>query len=597
MATQTTDDAPDGDDGPGTAMEANLARLDALSRRLTAALGQGRAVPQGLSGPGADFAAQAGQALMRQAMTDPAELFARQAEWWATSVRHWMEAQQALLTGSAPGEVRTDDRRFRDRHWHEHPWFNLIMRQYMTNAEAMMAAAAEAPGLDPRQRRRLTYFTRQIADMLAPTNFLATNPEALSRAVETEGESLVKGLENLVRDLEAGGGDLIVRLADEDAFEVGRNLATTPGEVVFRNDLLELIQYAPTTGQVHEIPLVIFPPWINKFYILDLTERNSFVRWAVARGFTVFVASWANPDPSWADVSMTDYVERGFLAAIDAARAIRGTRTVNAIGYCIAGTTLSATLGVMKTRGRADVASATFFTTLTDFSDQGEVGVFLEDDFLTAIAAEARAQGMLDALYMQRTFSYLRSNDLIYGPAIRSYMLGETPPAFDLLYWNGDSTNLAGDMAVDYLLNLCRDDRLANGQGFEVAGHTVHLRDVDVPLMAIACETDHIANWAQSFRGVGAMGAADRTFVLSESGHIAGIVNPPSKKKYGHYVTTDLTADPADWRAGAARQDGSWWPLWADWLAERSGGMVDAPAPGGPQHPSLGPAPGTYVHG
>jgi polyhydroxyalkanoate synthase len=360
--------------------------------------------------------------------------------------------------------------------------------------------------------------------------------------------------------------------------------------------MFELIQYTPTTEKVHEIPVVIFPPWINKFYILDLKEQNSLIKWAVDQGFTIFVVSWVNPDPSYRDVGMQDYVEEGYLSAIREARAICGTKTVNAVGYCIAGTTLSVTLSLMAQRKDKSVNCATFFTTLTDFSDQGEVGVFLDNDFVDGIEAEVTRTGILDKFYMSKTFSYLRSNDLIYGPAIKSYMLGEAPPAFDLLYWNGDGTNLPARMTVEYLRGLCQNDALA-GEGFAVGKDIARLSDVTVPVCAVACETDHIAAWKSSYRGVQKMGSRDKTFILSQSGHIAGIVNPPSKNKYDHFTNTDLTLSPEDWQAGSERHKGSWWPRWGAWLAPRSGKMVPARQPGDSAHPPLGPAPGRYVRG
>jgi polyhydroxyalkanoate synthase len=430
--------------------------------------------------------------------------------------------------------------------------------------------------------------------MLSPANFLGTNPDALTRAVETDGQSLVDGLENLVRDLEANEGDLVVTLADRDAFRVGENLATTEGEVVFRNRMLELIQYTPTTEKCYRTPLIIFPPWINKFYILDLKEKNSLIKWLVDQGYTLFVVSWVNPDPSYRDTGMDDYVEEGYLAAIDEVKKITGEDKVNAVGYCIAGTTLAITLSLMKQRGDTSVRSATFFTTLTDFSDQGEVGVFLEDDFVDGIEEEVNREGILDKFYMSATFSFLRSNDLIYAPAIKSYMMGEAPPAFDLLYWNGDGTNLPARMAVEYLRGLCQRDELARGQ-FPICGQTADLRDVDIPVCAVACETDHIAAWRSSYRGVQKMGARNKTFILSQSGHIAGIVNPPTKRKYGHYTNADLSLSPEDWRAAAEFHEGSWWPRWHDWLKKRSGAQIKARQPGDADHPPLAPAPGTYV--
>jgi polyhydroxyalkanoate synthase len=358
--------------------------------------------------------------------------------------------------------------------------------------------------------------------------------------------------------------------------------------------MMELIQYTPTTDKVRETPIVLFPPWINKFYILDLKPENSFIRWVVDQGYTLFVVSWINPDESYKDVGLETYIEDGYLRAFEEVKAICNVEKVNAIGYCIAGTTLNLTLSLMKKRGDTSVKSATFFTTLTDFSDQGEFTPFLQNDFIDGIEAEIGDTGILKSFIMARTFSYLRSNDLIYGPAIKSYMMGETPPAFDLLYWNGDGANLPGKMAVQYLRGLCQDNKFAEG-AFELMGETLSLRDVDVPLCSIACETDHIAAWKDCYRGVQQMGSRSKQFIVSESGHIAGIVNPPTKKKYGHYTNADLSLSPEDWLKTADYTEGSWWPVWEKWLAKRSGKWVAARDPGDAAHPPLAPAPGTYV--
>lgn len=579
-----------------TKMEANLAKIEGLSTRLAAALSQSRKVPKPLQGPSQDLYLKAATAWMTDAMHNPAKLIEQQVAFWGDTLKHYAQAQQVLAQGkiAAPADTSPKDRRFANPLWDSHPWFNFIKQQYQMNATAIQTAVAAIDGLDARDKRRLDYFTRQIVDMMAPTNFLGTNPDALERAVETEGQSLVDGLENLVRDIEAHDGDLIVTLSDQDSFVIGGNLATTPGAVVYRNRLFELIQYTPSTGTVHETPIVIFPPWINKFYILDLKSQNSLIKWIVDQGQTLFVVSWVNPGPEYRDTTLTDYVEEGILAAIREVKAICGTPSVNAVGYCIAGTTLSLTLALMAKRGDASVNSATFFTTLTDFSDQGEVGVFLDDDFVDGIEAEAMASGILDKFYMSRTFSYLRANDLIYQPAIRSYMLGQHPPAFDLLFWNGDGTNLPAKMAVEYLRALCQGNRFADG-GMQIAGQLLRLSDVAVPLCAIACETDHIAAWRSSYRGVQQMGSIDKTFILSESGHIAGIVNPPTKNKYGHWTNPDLALDAPDWQAKGDKHAGSWWPRWGAWLAGRSGPQVAARQPGDSAHPVLCAAPGTYV--
>jgi len=595
----TTEDSGEGEaDGAAalSRLEENMSRIEELTQRLVSVLSNKRQVPEDLQGPSHELYAKAATAYWSEMMNNPAKLIEQQVGYWGKTLQHYVEAQHALASGQlkAPEDHTPSDKRFGNPLWDTHPYFNFIKQQYMLNAEAVSNAVETIEGLDEQEQNRLRYFSQQIVDLMAPTNFLATNPDALERAVETEGESLVTGLENLVHDLEANGGELIVNLADRDAFKVGENLGTTPGEVVFRNHMFELIQYAPSTENVHTTPLVIFPPWINKFYILDLKERNSLIKWIVDQGYTLFVVSWVNPDATYREVGMADYIEDGYVTALETVREICGVKKVNAIGYCIAGTTLSLTLSILKDRGLDYVNSATFFTTLTDFSDKGEVGVFLDDDFVDGIEAEVSEHGYLDSFYMSRTFSFLRSNDLIYQPAIRSYILGESPPAFDLLYWNGDGTNLPAKMAVEYLRGLCQRDEFASG-GFQVAGHVARIENVQVPLCAIACETDHIAAWKSSYQGIRKMGSGDKTFILAGSGHIAGIVNPPVKDKYGYWTNDDLTLSPEDWQAGAERHEGSWWPAWEKWLRKRSGKKITARGPGSDAHPPLAPAPGTYV--
>jgi len=581
-------------------LEANLEKLEELTQRLVKVMGHKREVPSALQGPGQELYMKAATAYMAEMMHNPTKIFEHQIGYWGKTLQHYMEAQQNMLQAGMGEEVappaKSKDRRFSDPMWDTHPYFHFLKQQYMLNAEAVDTAVADIEGLDEKEKKRLEYFSRQIVDLMSPTNFLGTNPEALQRAVETEGQSLVDGLENLVRDLEANDGDLVVTLADKDAFQVGENIGTTKGKVVFRNRLFELIQYSPTTDQVHEPPLLIFPPWINKFYIMDLKPENSLVKWVVDQGYTLFVVSWVNPDETYADVALDTYIEEGYLEAIDVVKQICGVKKINAVGYCIAGTTLSLTLALMKKRKDNSVKSATLFTTMTDFADQGEFVAFLQDDFVDGIEEEALKTGYLDKFYMARTFSFLRSNDLIYKPAIRSYMMGQTPPAFDLLYWNGDGTNLPAKMAVQYLRDLCQKNRFADG-GILVCGETLRLKDVSLPVFAIACETDHIAQWHASYQGVQQMGSKDKTFVLSESGHIAGIINPPSKNKYGHYTNPELGLTYGDWRESAEKNDGSWWPRWEAWLSKQSGKKIPAREPGTDAYPALCDAPGTYVIG
>ena len=595
MTTKTTDETKL-TEASLSRMTENLKKVEELTERLGQVMSGRQTHRQALDGPNQELFTKATQAYITEAMTNPAKLMEHQMGYWTKTVTHFIEAQQMLAKGklSAPEDRTPTDRRFANPLWETHPYFNFVKQQYLINAQALEQAVEDVTEIEPREKQRLCYFSRQIIDLMSPTNFLATNPDALERAIETEGDSLVKGIENLISDLEANNGELVVRLADETAFKLGENIATTPGKVVFRNKMLELIQYTPTTKQVHKTPLLVFPPWINKFYILDLKAQNSFVKWVVDQGYTLFMVSWVNPDSSYSDVGLEDYVEDGYLAAIEEVKKITGEKQTNVVGYCIAGTVLSMTLALLKQRGDTSIKSATFFTALTDFSDQGEFQPFLTDDFIDGIEGETEDKGVLPSIVMARTFSFLRSNDLVYAPAVKHYMMGETPPAFDLLYWNGDGANLPAKMAMQYLRGLCQRNELADG-GMDMLGHHLVLGDLDVPLCAIACETDHIAPWKDSYRGVQQMGSKNKTFIMTQSGHIAGIVNPPSKKKYGHYTNTNLALDHADWLKGADFHEGSWWPRWEKWLKKQSGKKVESRKPGENGRKILCDAPGEYV--
>ena len=577
-------------------LDENIAKIDELTQRLTKALTRRKPPNPQIAAPESELFARAATAYWQEWMQNPAKILEHQVDYWGKSLKHIVEAQQLLAQGklAAPEDNTPDDKRFSNPVWKSNPYFNFIKQQYMINSDAIKQAVEDIEDIDEKEKKRLRYFSQQIVDMMAPTNFFATNPDALMKAIETEGDSVVKGLENLVADLEANDGELVVRLADTEAFEVGGNIATTPGKVVFRNDMMELIQYSSSTDKVHEIPVVLFPPWINKFYILDLKDKNSFIKWVVDQGYTLFVVSWVNPDPTYADRGMEDYVEHGYLAAIEEAKKLCKVKQVNAIGYCIAGTTLNLVLALLKKRGDKSVKSATFFTTLTDFSDQGEFTPFLQDDFVDGIEAEVAQHGILRSFIMGRTMSFLRSNDLIYQPAIRSYMMGDTPPAFDLLYWNGDGSGLPGKMVMQYLRGLCQRNEMIEGP-FELLGESLSIKDVTVPICAVATETDHIAPWKDCYRGFLQTGSRSRSFIVGQSGHIAGIVNPPTKKKYGHYVNDDLPDTAEEWMEGAKFHEGSWWPRWEAWLKPRAGKMVDARDAGDSEHPPLGDAPGDYV--
>ena len=578
-------------------MSENLVRLEELSQRFLNLVQNKQAVAPALSGPGPDLMVKASHAYWEEAVKNPARLMAQQVEYWGKSLSHFATLQQNLGGMQSVGgesSATNPDPRFSNPMWQSHPYFSFVKDQYLQNAAALRSAAHSMDGLAAVEQKRLSFFTDQIIDMMAPTNFLGTNPDALERAIETDGQSLIDGLENLISDLEDNQGELVVKLANDKVFELGVNIANSPGKVVFENRMFELLQYSPSSEVVHAIPLLIFPPWINKFYVLDLKAQNSLIKWLTDQGFSVFVVSWVNPDDSYRDVGLETYIEDGFLTAIREVKARSAQSQVNAVGYCIGGTTLALTLALLKKRGDSSVNSASFFTTLTDFSQQGEFTPFLQNDFIDGIEQEVAQRGMLKSFVMARTFSFLRANDLIYKPAIKSYMMGEAPPAFDLLFWNGDGTNLPGRMAVQYLRELCQSDAFAT-QGITLLGERLHLKDVKVPVCAIGCETDHIAAWKDSYRGVQGMGSRSKQFILSQSGHIAGIINPPSKKKYGHFTNQDLTLSSDQWQKTADFNSGSWWPSWSAWLTRRSGKKIAARHFSEAERGNLPDAPGRYV--
>ncbi len=491
---------------------------------------------------------------------------------------------------SAAPDAAPEDRRFAASEWRELPYFALMKQGYLLLGEYLGELAMLAP-LPEQERHRLEFLTRQCVDALAPTNFMATNPEVLKRALSTDGASLVRGLANLAADARRGR----ITMSDERAFDVGRNVGVTPGSVVFRNELIELIQYAPATARVHRRPLVIVPPCINKYYILDLQPENSFVRWAVDKGHTVFMISWRNIPPELGRLTWDDYIEQGPLSAIRVATRITGSRTVNALGFCVGGTLLACALAVLAARGERPVASATLLTTMLDFSDPGDIGVYVSRAMLAAREPALMAGQRVHGSELAGAFASLRANDLVWNYVVNNYLKGETPPAFDLLYWNGDSSNLPGPMYVYYLKNLYLDNRLREGGALTMAGVPVDLARVTMPAYIVASRDDHIVPWRSAYRSKRLLGG-DVTFVLGASGHIAGVVNPPAKNRRNYWTNPRLSAPADDWLAGAEPHPGSWWPHWGAWLARRGGAMRPAPgAAGSVDHPPLYPAPGRYV--
>ena len=489
-------------------------------------------------------------------------------------------------------QPRPGDKRFAGKEWTENAAFDLLKQSYLLTAEYLQSVVAQTESLDGGTKRKALFWTKHFVDALSPSNFAATNPEVLRATVETKGENLRKGLARFVEDLKAGK----LSLTDVSAFEVGRNLATTPGQVVYRNPLVELIQYAPTTALVRQEPVLIVPPWINKYYILDLQPQNSFIAYLRDQGFTVFVISWRNPDEKLAQMSMEDYLFMGPVECARVAREICGAPTLHLVGYCIGGTLSAMALGHWAALGERVAASATFFTSLVDFTDAGDLKVFIDRESLPFYEQTLAQKGYLHADQMAATFSMLRANDLIWNVAVNNYLLGKDPAPFDLLFWNNDSTHLPTAMFLYYLENMYVDNNLAKPNAIEVLGTQLDLSKIEEETFCVATIEDHIAPWRGVYRMTQLFGGPVR-FVLSHSGHIAGIINPPrpEKQKGWYRLNAETPADPDAWLAGAEQQRGSWWPHWIAWLRERSTGDVPAREPGTGGYPPLAAAPGTYV--
>ena len=430
---------------------------------------------------------------------------------------------------------------------------------------------------------------------IAPSNFVLTNPEVLRTTIETGGENLVKGLDNLLKDLERGKGRLLIKMTDLEKFKVGVNIAVTPGQVIYQNDLMQLIQYEPTTEKVHQRPLLIIPPWINKFYILDLRPENSFIRWAVSQGHTVFVVSWVNPDEKLAQKTFEDYMSEGLLAALDAIEQATGEREANVIDYCLGGTLLAATLAYMKAKGSDDrIKSATYFVALVDFKEAGELSVFIDEEQLHFLEERMRENGYLEGSDMATTFNMLRANDLIWSFVVNNYLLGKEPFPFDLLYWNSDSTRMPAAMHSFYLRNMYQENKLVVPGGITLAGVPIDVSTIATPSFLLSTREDHIAPWKSTYAATQLYRGTVK-FVLAASGHIAGVVNAPGKSKYGHWENAKNPATPEEWLASATQYPDSWWPAWEKWVGKYAGGEVPARKPGDGKLKPIEKAPGTYV--
>ncbi len=534
--------------------------------------------------------------LTTQMMTNPTKLVQAQMGLWQDYVNLWQSTAQRAMGQEAPPVIapQRGDRRFRDQAWDENLLFDYIKQSYLLTARWMQNTVSEAEGLDSKTAQKVDFYTRQFVDALAPSNFVMTNPEVLRTTMETRGENLVKGLDNLLTDLERGEGSLRVRQTDEEAFEVGRNVAITPGKVIYQNELMQLLQFDPATDKVYKRPLLIIPPWINKYYILDLRPDNSLIKWCTEQGFTVFVASWVNPDHTLAAKTFEDYMLEGPLAAIDAVEQATGERKINIVGYCLGGTLLAATLSYMAARHDDRCASATFLVTMTDFEEAGELSVFIDEEQLASLDQKMNDTGYLEGSEMANTFNMLRANDLIWSFVVSNYLLGKDPFPFDLLYWNSDSTHMPAAMHIFYLRKMYQENLLVVPGGIELAGVPIDISQIETPTFILSTREDHIAPWKSTYAATQIF-SGPVTFCLADSGHIAGVVNPPAAGKYHHWTATKTPNTPDAWLNGAVQHDGSWWPAWKKWLAKHSGAKIPARHPGDGDLAPIEDAPGSYV--
>jgi polyhydroxyalkanoate synthase subunit PhaC len=539
-----------------------------------------------------------GQAFLQltaKIIADPMSIAQAQLELWADHMTLWRRTTERLFdpTGKSDRRPLATDRRFQHSAWTENILFDYIKQSYLISAEAILSAVSRVNGLNPKTAHKVDFYTRQFVDAMSPSNFLATNPEVLQTTIETGGENLLRGLTNLLDDLERGRGQLAVTMTDLKAFRLGESVAATPGKVIFQNELMQVIQYAPSTPEVKRRPLVIVPPWINKFYVLDLRPKNSFIKWAVDQGHTVFVISWVNPDRRLAHKRFEDYMLEGPLAALTAIEAAAGEREVNAIGYCLGGTLLAATLAYLAAQNDDRIRSATYLGTLVDFTDVGDMAVFIDEEQLAVLEKRMRRRGYLEGRDMALAFNMLRANDLIWGFVISNYLLGKQPIPFDLLYWNADSTRMPATMHSFYLRNMYHENRLAIPGGISLAGVPIDLRRIETPTFILSTREDHIAPWQSTYAAT-RLYQGPIKFVLADSGHIAGMISPPGSK-YGHWQNTNLPKTPAEWFETASLVKSSWWPTWEEWISGHSGGSVKAREPGGGLWQPIEDAPGSYA--
>ncbi len=528
----------------------------------------------------------------------PEQLIEKQMNLWQDYMNLWQNASAKMMGDDSikptiePGRR---DKRFKDAEWQENHIFDFIKQSYLLASRHLADAANDMNPENGHDKDKMNFFTGQFIDAMSPTNFAMMNPEVIRETVESKGQNLVKGLENIIQDYDTETGKLTISMTDNEKFELGRNVGATPGKVIFRNELIELIQYSPVTENQYKKPLLIVPPWINKFYILDLRPENSLVKWLTEKGYCTFIISWRNPDKSMADIGLEDYMNLGVLAAIDAVRQATGEKKINTVGYCIGGTMLSCTLAYLAAKEELDqISCSTFLVTQVDFSEAGELTIFVDEKQMADMKQNMDKQGFLDGKTMSNTFNMLRSNDLIWSFVINNYMKGKDPMPFDLLYWNGDNTRLTRACHLQYLDDMYQNNNLVKPGAITLNDMPLDLTKIDIPTYIQAAHTDHICPWKSVYKGTWNFSGPKR-FMLAGSGHIAGVVNPPSAKKYNHWLNDDLPHDADEWLEGATSKVGSWWDDWHGWLSKKSGPKVAARIPGEGPLKILEDAPGNYV--
>ena len=533
--------------------------------------------------------------LFESAANQPATLLQIQAEWWQQQMQIWQNV--ALVGNTAPVvEPESGDKRFSNQEWQQDVFYNFIKQSYLLFSKTYMQTIDSIEGLDEKSKERLSFFSRQAINALSPSNFIATNPELLKLTLEQNGENLLAGLDQLKADLESSADILKIRMTNNNAFRVGEDIANTAGDVVYQNELFELIQYRPLTEAVNAVPLLIVPPFINKYYILDLREKNSMVRWLLEQGHPVFMMSWRNPSAKQRDVEFGDYVTEGVVKAVSAIESITGQEQINAAGYCIGGTVLASTIAYYAAkRMKKRIKSATFFTTLLDFSQPGEVGAYINDTIISAIELQNNLKGYMDGRSLSVTFSLLRENSLYWNYYVDNYLKGNSPLDFDLLYWNSDSTNVSAACHNFMLRELYLENKLVEDKGVKIGGVWIDLNKIKIPSYFVSTKEDHIALWQGTYRGALQVGG-NKTFVLGESGHIAGIVNHPAKGKYGYWVNDSLDDSADEWLSNAKHSEGSWWTHWNQWLLGfNPQEQVEPYNIGNDDFPVIATAPGEYV--